>query len=122
MHYAIICYGDENVVHAVSKQEDEALMARIQVAHTKFAPRAKLGPRLRLMPTTAAVTVKAGDDPLVLDGPFAETKEQLLGMWIVEAAELDGAIEAAKHLMEARGSGSLEVRPISYFKDGEGAA
>ena len=69
-----------------------------------------MGPTLRLMPTTAATTIRAGAQPVILDGPFAETKEQLLGFYVVECNDLDEAIEIAKQFLH--GSGALEIRPI----------
>jgi len=59
----------------------------------------------------------------VLDGPFAETKEQLLGFYVVECATLDEAIDAAKALAGPRSaaglSGALEIRPIRFFEPGD---
>ena len=83
MQYAILCYHDENVVCSWTKQEDEAVMAKLDVVQDKLARQGKLGPVVRLLPTTAATTLrKDREPPLVLDGPFAETKEQLLGFYI----------------------------------------
>ena len=61
------------------------------------------------MPTTAAVTVRSSGEPLVIDGPFAETKEQLLGFYIVDCATLEAAIEAARQMGHGE-SGALEIR------------
>lgn len=74
-----------------------------------------MGPVVRLMFTTSATTVRGGREPLVIDGPFAETKEQLLGFYVVECASLDEAIGIASQLLH--GSGTLEIRPIRYFSD-----
>ena len=71
----------------------------------------KLGPVARLMPTTAATTLRYGPDPLVIDGPFAETKEQLGGYFLIEARDLDEAVEVAAGWPSAR-LGTIEVRPI----------
>jgi hypothetical protein len=55
---------------------------------------------------------------MVIDGPFAETKEQLLGFFIVDCASLDAAVEAAKELAEANpGTGSYEIRPIAELHE-----
>jgi hypothetical protein len=66
----------------------------------------------RLRPTTEATTVRLRDlEPLVLDGPFAETKEQIAGYDIIVCADLDEAIEiASKH--PCAGLGTVEVRPL----------
>ena len=123
MLYAILCYHDEAAVGSLTKEEDDALMAELEVVRRQLAD--KLGPVARLMPTTAATTVRAGAEPLVLDGPFAETKEQLLGFYVIDCATLEEAIEAARLLQEPRMRaglmGTLEIRPISVFIPGTGA-
>ena len=123
MHYAILCYHDEGAVAALSREADDALMAELAVVRRKLAD--QLGPVARLMPTTAATTVRAGTEPLVIDGPFAETKEQLLGFYVVDCATLDEAIEAARLLLAPRTAAglrsALEIRPISLFHPGGGA-
>jgi hypothetical protein len=113
MQYAILCYDSESVVGGWSKEQDEAVMAKSLAVKNKLAAKGKMGPTLRLMPTTAATTVRAGARPVVLDGPFAETKEQLLGFYIVDCADLDEAIEIAKEFLH--GSGALEIRPVKML-------
>ncbi|HEX6840778.1 MAG TPA: YciI family protein [Stellaceae bacterium] len=79
MLYTILCYNDEDAVWSWSKEEDAAVMARLTAVQDRLVKAGKLGPSLRLLPTTAATTLrKTQDPPLVIDGPFAETKEQLL--------------------------------------------
>ncbi len=117
MLYAILCYDSEDVVSSWTKEEDEAVIAKLVVVEEKLAKQGRLGPVARLVPTTAATTVRKGKEPLVLDGPFAETKEQLLGFFIVDCADLDEAIETAKELARASSSaGAFEVRPLAVFK------
>ena len=77
MLYTLLCYNKEDVVWSWSKEEDSAVIARLSVVHEKLVQEGKLGPSLRLLPTTAATTLRGPG--LVIDGPFAETKEQLLG-------------------------------------------
>src|SRR5688572_25142938 len=101
MLYAILCYDSEAVVGSWTREEDDALMARLGKVHGKLAAEGKLGPVARLMPTTAATTLRKGKEALVVDGPFAETKEQLLGFYIVDRDSLDQAIETAKELAAA---------------------
>ncbi|MFN3512043.1 MAG: YciI family protein [Phenylobacterium sp.] len=123
MLYAILCYDSEDVVGAWTKEEDEAAIAKLEVVQTKLAAQGRLGPVARLLPTTAATTVRKGKEPLVIDGPFAETKEQLLGFYVVDCASLEEAIETAKDLARASSSaGSFELRPLAVFKPGEVAA
>jgi hypothetical protein len=115
MLYAIFCYDSEDTVGAWTKEEDDAVMARLAVSQQKLAAEGKLGPVARLMPTKTAATLR-GEKPLVIDGPFAETKEQLLGFFMVDCATFDEAVEAARLL--GHGSGSLEIRPVSFFNPG----
>lgn len=120
MRYAIFCYQAEGAVCAMSKEQDDALMADLADAKARAGKRVKFGPTARLMPTTAATTVREGKDIVVLDGPFAETKEQLLGFYVIEADSLEQAVEAAKELAGPRVAaglnGALEIRPIHYFE------
>jgi hypothetical protein len=119
MLYAILCYHDEAVVGGRTKQEDDAVLAKRAVVKQQLAAAGRLGPVVRLMPTTAATTVRSGREPLVIDGPFAETKEQLLGIYIVECATLDDAIAAARGLGRDE-TGALEIRPLRSFERGSG--
>lgn len=120
MLYAILCYNDEAAVGSWSREREEAVMADLAVVEEKLARQGRLGPTVRLLPTTAATTLrKTGGEPLVLDGPFAETKEQLLGFFLVECADLEEALEAARELAAANpGTGAYEVRPLAVFKPG----
>ncbi|MCC7274225.1 MAG: YciI family protein [Alphaproteobacteria bacterium] len=121
MLYAILCYHSEDVVGSWSRAEDDAVMARLEAVERKLAAAGRLGPVARLLPTTAATTVrKDRDPPLVLDGPFAETKEQLLGFFIVECATLDEAIATARELAAANPGGAYELRPIALYRPAGG--
>jgi hypothetical protein len=123
MQYAILCYHDEKVTCAWSKEHDDAVMAKLAVVRDKLVQARKLGPVARLLPTTAATTLrKDREPPLVIDGPFAETKEQLLGFYIVDCAGLDEAIEIAKELGEANPGGAYEIRPVGTFFAGKTAS
>lgn len=119
MMYAILCYKDEDAVAAWSKEQDDAVMGRLAVVHEKLARQGRLGPTARLLPTTAATTLrKDGDPPIVLDGPFAETKEQLLGFYLVDCKTLDDALGVARDLAEANPGGAYELRPVGHFVPG----
>ena len=101
------------------KEEDAAAIAKLDVVQEKLAREGRLGPVARLMPTTAATTLRKGKESVVVDGPFAETKEQLLGFFVVECATVDQAIETAKELGRASSSnGSYEIRPMMLFRPG----
>lgn len=124
MRYAILCYNDEAAVGAWSQAEDAAVVDRLAVVQQRLAAQGRLGPVARLVPTTAATTLrKGGAEPVVLDGPFAETKEQLLGFYVVEADDLEGALQIARDLAAANpDGGAYEVRPLRYFAANGGAA
>jgi hypothetical protein len=114
MLYALVCYNSEAVVGSWSREKDAAVMAEHQTAMKKIAAKGKLGPVARLMPTTAATTVRSkGREQIVLDGPFAETKEQLLGFYVIDCDSLEEAIETARGFVEE--PGAIEVRPIMFY-------
>src|SRR5215470_6455073 len=123
MQYAILCYHDERVTSAWSKEHDDAVIAKLGVVREKLVRQGKLGPVARLLPTTAATTLrKDREPPLVIDGPFAETKEQLLGFYIVDCAGLDEVIGIAKELGAANPGGAYEIRPVATFDPGKVAS
>ena len=120
MQYAILCYNREDAVGAWSKEEDAAVMAKLAIVQEKLRREGRLGPVARLMPTTAATTLRKGDTPLVLDGPYAETKEQLLGFYIVDAQSLEEVLSFARELAAVNPGGAYEIRPVSLFYSGTG--
>jgi hypothetical protein len=80
----------------------------------KLAAKGKLGPAVRLMPTTAATTVRMGREPVVLDGPFAETKEAFLGFYLIDCASLEEAIDLAKQIGRDENV-VFEIRPVRLY-------
>jgi len=70
------------------------------------------------MPTTAATTLRKGEPPMVLDGPFAETKEQLLGFYVFDAENLEEALTFARELGAVNPGGAYEIRPLHVFHPG----
>nr|WP_314075168.1 YciI family protein [uncultured Roseococcus sp.] len=123
MLYAILCYDSEDVVWSWTKEEEAAAMARLGAVQEKLAQQGRLGPVARLLPTTSATTLRKGAAPLVIDGPFAETKEQLLGFYIVECTDLDQALETARELAAASSTaGAFEIRPLALFRPGGAVA
>jgi len=117
MRYAILCYHSEAETGSWSKAQDDAVLAKRAIVKNKLAAQRKLGPVVRLMPTTAATTIRGGPEPLVLDGPFAETKEQLLGIYIVDCGSLEEAIAAAREMIKGE-TGAFEIRPLRSFEAG----
>lgn len=122
MQYAILCYHDEKVTCAWSKEHDDAVMAKLGAVMEKYSRQGKLGPVARLLPTTAATTLRKDREPaLVVDGPFAETKEQLLGFYIIDCKDLEEALAFAKELAAANPGGAYEIRPVGVFFPGNAA-
>ena len=125
MLYAILCYNREDVVGAWTPAEDAVVMARLGAVEQGLALAGRLGPVARLLPTTAAVTLRktrpnGGREAMVIDGPFAETKEQLLGFYVVECEGLEAAIEVARARAAANPDrGAYEIRPVDVFRPGE---
>jgi hypothetical protein len=116
MKYAVLCYHNEDAVWSWTKEQDDAVMAKLAVVHEKYVKAGKLGPSLRLMPTTAATTLRKDQEPpLVIDGPFAETKEQLLGFYIIDVDTLDEALEFAREMGKANPGGAYEIRPVALY-------
>jgi len=113
MLYTLLCYNKEDVVWSWTKEEDDAVMGRLTVVHEKLLAEGKLGPSLRLLPTTAATTLRGGN--VVIDGPFAETKEQLLGFYVIDVENLDAALDVARQLSAANPTSVYEIRPIALY-------
>lgn len=117
MLYAFLSYDREDVVESWTPEQEAAVIARLDVVTDKLARAGRLGPVARLMPTTTATTLRKGKETLVLDGPSAETKEHLLGFFIVECASLEQAIATAKDLGQASSaSASYEIRPLRLLR------
>ena len=116
MLYTILCYNDEKDVFSWTKEQDGAVMEKLAGVQEKLARRGKLGPVARLGPTSTAKSVRKGRAPfLVTDGPYAETKEQVLGFYVVDCDTEDEAIQFARELGEVNPGGGYEVRPVIYF-------
>ncbi len=122
MLYAILCYNCEETTQSWSKEQDNVVMSKLIKVTDRLAKEGRLGPTVRLMPTTAATTLrKDREPPLVMDGPFAETKEQLLGFYLVDCKDLEEALEVARELASVNPGGSYEIRPTSLFIPGSAA-
>ena len=112
MRYLLLICNDETALEALSPEEDGTVMARYGAFSEEMGARGVLREGARLRRTTDATTVRVRDgEVLAADGPFAETKEQIGGYFVVDCADLDEAIEIAAKIPHAT-SGSVEVRPI----------
>src|SRR6266436_1670023 len=122
MLYAILCYHDEDFVGSWSKEQDAAVMKKLAVVQDRLAKQGRLGPVARQLPTTAAAPLRQADPPLVIDGPYSETKEQLLGFYLIDCKDLDDALDVARDLGAANPGGDYEIRPVGMFSPGRAIA
>jgi hypothetical protein len=112
MRYLLMICVDEASMDAVSPEEAAASTAEYATFTEEIAARGVLQGGERLRPTSDATTVQVRDGKVLsADGPFAETKEQIGGYYVVDCKDLDEAIEIAAKIPGAR-FGSIEVRPI----------
>jgi hypothetical protein len=120
MKYMLLSYGDEKIWEAMSPEQQAVEMAQCEPHVKKLVAAGKVHGGAPLHPTTTATTVRLkGGKRLVTDGPFAETREQLGGYTIIEAANLDEAIEIAGGFFGGSDPDSwvsIEVRPIVDYK------
>ncbi len=117
MMYAVLCYNNEEMVCGWSKEQDDAVMADLSKVHDKWEEAGKLKPSIRLLPTSAATTLHKQKD-LVIDGPYAETKEALLGFYIIDVENLEEGLTFARELGKANPGGAYELRPIQLYLPG----
>ena len=112
MRYLLLICTDETKDQGMSPEAAAARMARYGAFGDEMGRRGVLEGGARLHPTTDATTVRVRDgEVLTFDGPFAETKEQMGGYYVVDCKDLDEAIEIASKIPSAS-EGSIEVRPI----------
>jgi hypothetical protein len=116
MLYALLAYHTEKDVTSWSAEEDAALMRDLQEVHRKLAGR--FGPAARLGPTAKARTLRGPGTGQALDGPFAETKEQLLGLYLLDVGSEDEALDTARQLRSVNPSAVYEIRPIMVYLPG----
>jgi len=119
MLYAILAYHVEAEVMSWTPDEDAALMTNLLRVHDRLDQQKLLGPSARLGATGKARTLRGPGAGMVLDGPFAETKEQLLGLYVVDCVSEDAAIAVARDLREVNPTAVYEIRPIALYIPGE---
>jgi hypothetical protein len=116
MKYALLIYGDEEQDAKRTPEENEALMGAYYGFTNEVQERKVYLGGDALHPTASATTVRVREGKtLTSDGPFAETKEQLGGFYLLDCANLDEAIEFAAKIPGAL-DGSIEIRPIMEFE------
>lgn len=113
MIYAVLIYGAEDHYDRLPEEEQKATTAQHGVFQDRMREAGALGPFARLMPAGTSVTLRSsGGSVLVTDGPFAETKEQLLGIYLLDCATMEEAVEAVKILPPH--VSTYEIRPVAY--------
>ncbi len=115
MKYALLIYENEAAWESRPKEEGDKLMADYNTFTESITKSGHIlgGEALLPVSTATTVTVRSGE-ALTTDGPFAETKEQLGGFYLVEAKDLDEAVEIAARIPSST-YGSIEVRPVMEF-------
>ena len=117
MLYTILCYNSEKMTGSWTKAHDEEVMTKLLAVQDRLAKRGKLGPVARLAQTSTATTLRKEREPFLLtDGPYAETKEQILGFYVIDCDSQEEAIEIAQDLGHANPGGAFEIRPLIYFE------
>jgi hypothetical protein len=115
--YVLLIYGDEQAAMTQSPEQQAAVMEAWFRYTNEFGQSGKMLGGEALEATTTATTVRGeGGRPVILDGPFAETKEQLGGFYIIEASDLDEAIAWAGRMPHVADGGAVEVRPIWEYQ------
>jgi hypothetical protein len=120
MLYALLAYHVESEVMSWTPDQDETVMNALHRAQEPLKTNGHFGPAARLDETRKARTLRGPGAGIVLDGPFAETKEQLLGFYIMEFDDEAGAVAAARELRKANPSAVYEIRPIRLFLPADG--
>jgi hypothetical protein len=118
MLYAILAYHEEATVTSWTAEEDEALMSDLLKVHDGLVEAGKLGPAARLGGTGGGITLRGPGRGVVTDGPFAETKEALLGFYVAQAQSQEEAVAIARDLRRANPSAVYEIRPILLYLPG----
>jgi hypothetical protein len=118
MLYAFLAYHVENEVTSWTPEEDAALMVNLHQVHDRLHQAGRLGPAARLGTTNKALTLRGPGAGQVIDGPFAETKEQLLGLYVLDCASEEAAIEAARDLRRVNPTAVYEIRPVQLYLPG----
>jgi hypothetical protein len=113
MQYALLIYTQESAEAAMAPQEQQAYMASYMAFGERYKDQITGGEALHPISSATTVQVREGKT-LSTDGPFAETKEQLGGFYLIEAKDLDEAIQIAAQIPGAV-HGSIEVRPVMVF-------
>jgi hypothetical protein len=112
MKYLLLIYADERAYETLSEDQRHEMYAAYDVLMKDLAEKGQSLAGDELAPTSTATTVQVRNgERLITDGPFAETKEQLGGYFLVDVPDLDAAIDIAARIPSVH-AGSIEVRPV----------
>lgn len=112
MKYLCLIYSDENRIASLPEKDSKSFLGEYMAFTDSIRKSGHLLAAERLRPTHTATTIRSRNGKLsTTDGPFAETKEQLGGFYMIEAKDLDDAISVASRIPGTR-VGSIEVRPV----------
>jgi len=115
MRYLLMIATEEGT-NARTAEEGEGMTPEYAAFAKEMAERGVLLGGERLRETSDATTVRVRNgEVLATDGPFAETKEQLLGFYVIDVANLDEALDAARDLAAANPGGTYEIRPVALY-------
>jgi hypothetical protein len=116
MKFTLLLYGDESLWADASQEDLAASMERFEAFDRELTAAGVLAGGEGLEPSASATTVRRSDGELMLtDGPFAETREQIGGFYVLECADLDEAIRWASKVPELE-TGVVEVRPVIDYE------
>jgi hypothetical protein len=118
MLYAILAYHVEGHVTSWTPEQDASLMHDLTALHDRLLQQKVVGPAVRLGDTKDACVLRGPGKGTVTDGPFTESKEQLLGFYVVDCADQDAAIAVARELRSVNPSAMYEIRPVKLFRPG----
>lgn len=120
MLYAILAYHVEEELLSWTPEQDAAVVSKVVEVQAPLRASRHFGPAARLDETRKARTLRGPGAGMVLDGPFAETKEQLLGFHLVEYDTEEEVIAAARALRRVNPTAVYEIRPIKLFLPADG--
>jgi hypothetical protein len=116
MLYSILIFGDEAHVAQWRPEQEQEVMDRHTGLRQKLTAAGRLGPVMRLSSEASKVVRRYKDRQVVTDGPYAETKEQLMGIYVVDCASFEDALTATEQLRFE--TGSFEIRPLVMLDPG----
>src|SRR5262245_37466485 len=120
MLYAILAYHVESELLGWTPEQDAAVVAKVIEVQAPLRASGNLGPAARLDDTKKARTVRGPGAGMVLDGPFAETKEQLLGFHLLNFDTEEEVIAAVRRLRQVNPTAVYEIRPVKLFVPADG--